>query len=94
MDLPLPNLYKEAMDQFAKGINVMVPHACGMTRRPSSSSRTSSPGARKYGPELRLNNQYIGRLQRLLRVAAMSPISACSIRLPPCRRFWFGRASL
>ena len=24
---PVANLYKEAMDQFAKGINVMVPHA-------------------------------------------------------------------
>ena len=26
-DMPVVNLYKEAMDQFAKGINVMVPHA-------------------------------------------------------------------
>jgi hypothetical protein len=66
MDLPLPNLYKEAMDQFAKGINVMVPHAVWYDPATIVFQPDLSPGARKYGPELPAYNQYIGRLQRLL----------------------------
>lgn len=66
MDLPLPNLYKEAMDQFAKGINTMVPHAVWYDPATIVFKPDLSPGARKYGPELPAYNQYIGRLQRLL----------------------------
>jgi hypothetical protein len=66
MDLPLPNLYKEAMDQFAKGINVMVPHAVWYDPAAIVFQPDLSPGAPKYGPELPAYNRYIGRLQRLL----------------------------
>ena len=66
IDLPLPNLYKEAMDQFAKGINTMVPHAVWYDPATLIFKPDLSPGAAKYGPELPTYNQYIGRLQRLL----------------------------
>ena len=66
IDLPLPNLYKEAMDQFAKGINTMVPHAVWYDPATIVFKPDLSPGAAKYGPELPAYNQYIGRLQRLL----------------------------
>ncbi len=66
IDLPLPNLYKEAMDQFAKGINTMVPHAVWYDPATIIFKPDLSPGAAKYGPELPAYNQYIGRLQRLL----------------------------
>jgi hypothetical protein len=66
MDLPLPNLYKEAMDQFAKGINVMVPHAVWYDPAAIAFQPDLSPGAPNYGPELPAYNQYIGRLQRML----------------------------
>ena len=66
IDLPLPNLYKEAMDQFAKGINTMVPHAVWYDPATIVFKPDLSPGAPKYGPELPAYNQYIGRLQRML----------------------------
>jgi hypothetical protein len=66
IDLPLPNLYKEAMDQFAKGINTMVPHAVWYDPASIVFRPDLSPGAAKYGPELPAYNRYIGRLQRLL----------------------------
>ena len=66
IDLPLANLYKEAMDQFAKGINTMVPHAVWYDPATIVFKPDLSPGAPKYGPELPAYNQYIGRLQRML----------------------------
>jgi hypothetical protein len=66
MDLPLPNLYREAMDQFAKGINTMVPHAVWYDPATIVFKPDLSPGAPKYGPELPAYNQFIGRLQRML----------------------------
>jgi hypothetical protein len=66
MDLPLPHLYKEAMDQFAKGINVMVPHAVWYNPAAMVFPPNLSPGAPTYGSELPAFNQYVGRLQRLL----------------------------
>lgn len=66
MALPLPNLYKEAMDQFAKGINTMVPHAVWYDQQQIVFQPDLTPGADVYGAELRVYNQYIGRLQRLL----------------------------
>lgn len=64
--MPVANLYKEAMDQFAKGINYMVPHAVwysssNITFEPELSCKSSV-----YGPALPAYNTYIGRLQRLL----------------------------
>lgn len=66
INLPVPNLYREAMDQFAKGVNLMVPHAVWyrtdlITFPPELSFRTEP-----YASELPRYNEYIGRLQRVL----------------------------
>jgi hypothetical protein len=66
MNLPRPNLYREAMDQFAKGVNLMVPHAVWYRTNqiifpPELSFRTEP-----YASELPRYNDYIGRLQRVL----------------------------
>ncbi len=66
IDLPLPNLYREAMDQFAKGVNMMVPHAVWYQTnkiifQPELSFRTAP-----YAAELPAYNEYIARLQRIL----------------------------
>jgi len=53
-------------DQFAKGINVMVPHAVWFHPASIVFQPDLSPGAPKYGPALPAYNQYIGRLQRML----------------------------
>jgi len=82
MDLPLPNLYKEAMDQFAKGINTMVPHAVWYNPAAIIFKPNLSPGDPQYGPELPAYNRFIGRLQRLLQggrhvadIAVLYPIA-------------------
>ncbi len=64
--MPLANLYKEAMDQFAKGINAMVPHAVWYDPAKIIFHPDLSPGDATYGPALPDYNAYIGRLQRLL----------------------------
>lgn len=66
MDLPLPNLYKEAMDQFAKGINYMGPHAVWYDPAAIIFQPDLSPDSPVYGPELPAYNKYIGRLQLML----------------------------
>lgn len=64
--MPAANLYKEAMDQFAKGINVMVPHAVWYAPASIIFPPDLSPGNATYGPHLPAYNQYIARLQRML----------------------------
>jgi len=65
-NLPVANLYREAMDQFAKGINLMVPHAVWYDpSRPAFPPELSGRNA-TYGPHLPEYNRYVGRLQRLL----------------------------
>jgi hypothetical protein len=64
--MPVANLYKEAMDQFAKGINVMVPHAVWYEPARIVFQPDLSPGSPGYGAELPAFNRYIGRLQLLL----------------------------
>ncbi len=64
--MPVTNLYKEAMDQFAKGINTMVPHAVWYDQEKIIFRPDLTPGSANYGPELPAYNRYIGRLQRLL----------------------------
>jgi len=66
-DMPVNVLYKAAMDLYAKGINVMVPHAVWYDAkdywfRPELSYRTEP-----YASELFRYNQYIARLQTMLR---------------------------
>jgi hypothetical protein len=65
-DMPVENLYKEAMDQYAKGINVMVPHAVWYDPKKGTMPPDLTPGSDRYGPQLPEYNRYVGRCQRLL----------------------------
>ena len=69
-NMPVANFYKEAMDQFAKGINVMVPHAVWYGSPKVGFPPDLTPGAATYSPELPAFNKYIGRLQRLLQTGS------------------------
>ena len=81
--MTVATLYREAMDLFAKGINVMVPHAVWyddkhITFDPELSYRTEP-----YASALPGYNKYIGRLQRVLQqgrhvseVGVLYPIAA------------------
>ncbi|MBQ7364701.1 MAG: discoidin domain-containing protein [Clostridia bacterium] len=66
-NMPVNVLYKAAMDLFAKGINVMVPHAVwysstqNVVYPPELSYRTEP-----YASELPKYNEYISRLQTML----------------------------
>ena len=66
-NMPLDNLYKEAMDQAVKGVNMFVPHAVWYD---SKGERTMppdlSPRDGQFGPALPAYNDYIGRLHFLL----------------------------
>ncbi len=66
MNLPLPNLYREAMDQFVKGVNLMVPHAVWYRTDPITFPPELSYRTAPYAAELPRYNEYIGRLQRVL----------------------------
>jgi hypothetical protein len=80
--MPVANLYREAMDQFAKGINLMVPHAVWYDTnqvifQPELSYRTAP-----YAAELPAYNRYLARLQRVLQggrhvadIAVLYPIA-------------------
>lgn len=81
-DMPLENLYKEAMDQFAKGINVMVPHGVWYDSAKIIFPPELSYRSPVYGPELPAYNEYMGRLQRVLQqgrhvadIAVLYPIA-------------------
>jgi len=66
MKLPVANLYREAMDQFAKGVNLMVPHAVWYRTNPITFPPELSYRTEPYAAELPAYNEYIGRLQRVL----------------------------
>ena len=82
-DMPVATLYREAMDLFAKGINMMIPHAVWYDDKhiifePELSHRTEP-----YASALPEYNRYIGRLQRMLQqgmhvseVGVLYPIAA------------------
>jgi hypothetical protein len=81
-NMPPANLYKEAMDQFAKGINTMVPHAVWYEPKKIIFQPDLSPSSLTYGPHLLEFNRYIGRLQRMLQggrhvadIAVLYPIA-------------------
>jgi hypothetical protein len=63
--MTIENLYKEAMDQFAKGINLMEPHAVWYTEKVDIQPDLS-PTSIKFGSSLPEYNKYIGRLQSML----------------------------
>jgi len=65
-DMPVANLYKEAMDQFTKGVNLFVPHAVWYDPQQITFPPELSYRSPQYGPELPAYNRYLGRLQRLL----------------------------
>lgn len=65
-NMPVANLYKEAMDQFAKGVNTMVPHAVWYDQARIIFKPDLTPGSTTHGQELPVYNKYVGRLQRLL----------------------------
>ncbi len=76
------NLYKEAMDQFAKGINLMEPHAVWYTDA-IDIQPDLSPASKKFGSVLPAFNEYIGRLQGMLQggqhvadIAILYPIAS------------------
>ncbi len=80
MQLPVANLYREAMDQFAKGVNMMVPHAVWyetnkITFPPELSWRTEP-----YASALPAYNDYIGRLQHVLQRG--SPVVDIAVLYP------------
>jgi hypothetical protein len=90
-NMPVANLYKEVMDQFAKGINLMVPHAVWYETnkiifQPELSFRTPP-----YAAELPAYNRYVGRLQRVLQhghpvvdIGVLYPIAGLQAG------YWFG----
>lgn len=81
--MPTENLYKEAMDQFAKGINFMVPHAVWYDTEKVIFEPELSYRSDVYGRELPRYNQYVARLQMILQhgrhvadIAVLYPIAA------------------
>lgn len=62
----IPILYKEAMDQYVKGINYMVPHALWYNNISVIFPPELSYRSAQYGPELSEYNKYIGRLNMML----------------------------
>ena len=80
--MPISTLYKEGMDQFAKGINMMVPHAVWYNSAEIIFPPELSYRSPVYGPALPAYNQYMGRLQRILQqgrhvadIAVLYPIA-------------------
>jgi hypothetical protein len=76
------DLYKEAMDQFAKGINLMEPHAVWYTDTVDIPPDLS-PAGKEFGAALPAFNEYIGRLQGMLQggrhvadIAILYPIAS------------------
>jgi hypothetical protein len=67
-NLPVANLYKDAMDQFAKGINWMIPHAVWYDPTPANITFPQELSYRSpvYGPALPAYNEFMARLHRIL----------------------------
>ena len=82
-NMPVENLYKEAMDQFAKGINLMEPHAVWYGPKKADIPPDLSPANSTYGPHLDDYNKYVGRMQVVLQgakhvadIAVLYPIAS------------------
>ncbi len=80
--LPPEGLYKEAMDQYAKGINLLVPHAVWYDPNGVVFPQELSYRHPVYGRVLAEFNRYMGRLNRLLQsgrpvvdIAVLYPIA-------------------
>ncbi len=79
-DMPVATLYREAMDQFAKGINVMVPHAVWTNPDDVTYPPELSPRTEPYASALPDYNRYVGRLQRLLQQGV--PVADIAVLYP------------
>lgn len=66
--MPVRDLYRIAMDEYAKGVNLLVPHAVWLSNDPKRVTFEPELSWRnaQYGPELPAFNQYVGRLNLLL----------------------------
>jgi hypothetical protein len=76
-------LYREAMDQYAKGINLMVPHAVWYDPAHVTFPHELSYRHPLWGPLLPAYNKYVGRLNLLLQsgrhvadIAVLYPIAS------------------
>lgn len=81
-NMQLENLFKEAMEQFAKGINLMVPHGVWYSDK-IDIPPDLSPQSTVFGPHLADYNSFIGRLQLMLQggqhiadIAVLYPITS------------------
>ncbi|NQU25281.1 MAG: discoidin domain-containing protein [Candidatus Nealsonbacteria bacterium] len=84
--IPIEMLYREAMDQAAKGVNLFVPHAVWYDATPEQINFQPELSHRDplYGKALPAYNRYIGRIQGLLQpparhvadVAVLYPIAS------------------
>ena len=84
-NMPVSMLYRMGMDLYAKGINLMVPHAVWTDSKhimfpPELSWRDAT-----YGPALPEYNRWIGRLNLLLRGGGTWPTSRCCTRWRRCK---------
>ncbi len=60
-------MYKDTMEQFAKGINFIIPHAIWHNNREHIDNPPElSYRSQQYGPKLAAYNQFVGRLQTML----------------------------
>ncbi len=80
--MPVHDLYRIAMDEYAKGINLLVPHAIWFSDDPQRVTFEPELSWRnaKYGPELPAFNQYVGRLNLLLQRG--SPVADIAVFYP------------
>lgn len=81
--MPAPDLYREAMALFVKGVNWMVPHTVWYDPETLVFEPELSPRHPVYGPELPAYNRFMARLHWLLQrgrhvadVTALYPIAA------------------
>ncbi|MGL6195930.1 MAG: glycosyl hydrolase [Thermoguttaceae bacterium] len=82
-EMPVDVLYKEAMDQAAKGVNMFVPHAVWYNDAADSIMFPPELSARdpKYGPALPDYNKYIGRLHLILQQPG-GPVTDVAVLYP------------
>jgi hypothetical protein len=80
--LPVDLLYRITMDQYAKGINLLVPHAVWLENQKITFPPELSYRDPTYGPALPEFNAYVGRLNLLLQggrhvadIAVLYPIA-------------------
>lgn len=79
-EMPIENLYKEVMDQGAKGVNLFVPHAMWLDRNSVIFPPELSSADPVYGPHLPAYNRYVARLHVMLQ--AGRPVADLAMLYP------------